>query len=229
MRSINLARFGTALALAGVAILAAASTASAQEVPGYASNGFFVGASGVPNFTFDGVTFDGSSYYRKVGGDEVLILPKLEPASTIRAVAGFRLTRGSFEVGYERVNQVGSFVGIPTDATFQALNFDERIYILTRGRIQPYGLLGLSLPTLTVKDGSVLHDQVGDARFRGFGVNIEPGVAVFVHPHVGVSAGYRYRVMWFDSAEGVSNTTYELRPRFRETAGSFSLSAFVTF
>jgi hypothetical protein len=52
---------------------------------------------------------------------------------------------------------------------------------------------------------------------------------VFPHPHVGLAAGYRYRLMWFDTAEGVSHTTYQLRPRFRETAGSFSLTAFVTF
>jgi hypothetical protein len=222
----NLARFVTALALS---MLTLAAVASAQETSGFAKNGPFVGVSGVPNFTFDGITFDGSSYYQQIGGDEVLILPRLEPTSTIRAVGGFRLTRGSFEVGYERTNHVGTFAGIPTDATFHALNFDERIYMLTHGRIQPYGLLGFSLPSLTIKNGSVLEDQVGDANFRGYGVNIEPGVAVFPHPRFGISVGYRYRVMWFDTAEGVSHTTYELRPRFRETAGTLSISASVTF
>jgi len=224
MASTAGARFFTVVAMC----LLAAPTASAQEAP-FAANGLFVGATGVPNFTLDGITFDGSSYYQQIGGDEVLILPKLEPTSTVRGFVGYRLTRGSFEVGYERTNHVGSFVGIPTNATFSALNFDERIYALTHGRIQPYGLLGLSLPRLTVKNGSVLDDQLGDASFHGFGLNIEPGVAVFVHPHVGISAGYRYRVMWFDTAEGVSHTTYELRPRFRETAGTVSFSAFVTF
>jgi Outer membrane protein beta-barrel domain len=227
MASTHTARFFTAL---GVCLLAFASTASAQELPGFASNGPFVGASNVPNFTFDGHTFDGSTYYRQIGGDEILILPKLAPTSTFRAMVGYRLTRGSFEVSYEKTDHVGSFVGIPLDATFKALNFDERIYILTRKRIQPYGLLGASLPVLTVKDGSFLRDeQIGDGRFKGFGINVEPGVAVFVHPHVGLSVGYRYRVMWFGTAEGVTHTTYELRPRFRETAGSMSLSAFVTF
>jgi hypothetical protein len=227
MPSINSARFVTAALTAS--LLTLASPASAQDGQAFASRGFYVGASGVPNFTFDGVTFDGSTYYRQVGGDEAMILPRLDSKSTIRAVAGYRLTRGSFEVGYESTNHTGRFVGIPADATFKSLNFDERIYMLTRGRIQPYGLLGFSLPRLTIKDGSVLDDQFGDAHFRGFGVNIEPGVAVFPHPHVGLAAGYRYRLMWFDTAEGVSHTTYQLRPRFRETAGSFSLTAFVTF
>jgi hypothetical protein len=226
MSSTDAARFLTTLV---ACLLAFASTALAQETAGSASNGFYVGASSVPNFTFNGDTFDGSSYYRKIGGDEVLILPRLEKRSTFRAVAGYRVTRGSFEVSYERTKHVGTFVGIPVDATFQAINFDERIYVLTGKRIQPYGLLGFSLPTLTVREGSFLDDRVGDGTFRGQGVNIEPGVAVFLHPHVGFSAGYRYRVMWFDTAEGVTQNSYILRPRFRETAGSVSLSAFVTF
>lgn len=52
---------------------------------------------------------------------------------------------------------------------------------------------------------------------------------MFPIPRVGVSTGYRYRMMWFTSATGVTNTNYELHPRFRETAGSLSISAFVTF
>jgi len=210
-------------------LLTFAPAVSAQEIPGYAKNGFYAGVAAVPAFTFDGETFDGSSYYREIGGDEVLILPKLDSQSTMRAIGGFRLTRGSFEVGYERTRHTGTFMGLSGNAKFEALNLDERIYVLTRGRVQPYGLLGLSLPRLTVEDGSAVNDSVGDGSFHGFGLNIEPGVAVFVLPRVGFTAGYRYRVMWFDTAKGVSGKTYELRPRFRETAGSLSLSAFVTF
>jgi opacity protein-like surface antigen len=158
-----------------------------------------------------------------------MILPRLQPKSTIRGIAGYRMKRGSFEVSYERTNHVGTFLGFSSEATFQTLNFDERIYAMTRGRIQPYGLVGLSLPRLRVKDGSALHDQVGDASFRGFGTNAEAGVTVFPVSRLGVSVGYRYRVMWFDTAEGVTNTTYQLRPRFRETAGNISISASVTF
>lgn len=210
-------------------LLTLAPAVTAQDTTSFAKNGIYVGASEVPNFNLDGVTFDGSSYYRSVtGNNEVLILPRLQPKSTIRAIGGFRLDRGSFEVSYERTNHVGTFLGLSGQATFQTLNFDERIYALTHRRIQPYGLLGLSLPRLTVKDGALLGDQVGDGSFHGFGLNSEAGVTVFPVPRVGVSAGYRYRVMWFDSAKGVS-TTYELRPRFRETAGSVSLSLSFTF
>jgi hypothetical protein len=222
----GLARFLVAVPLS---VLALAPAASAQEGSGFARNGLYVGASGVPDFTLDGLTFDGSSYYQKEGGEEILILPRLQPKSTIRGAAGFRLDRGAFEVSYEQTKHAGTFLDRTGEATFHALNFDERIFVLTRGRVQPYGLAGLSLPWLTVRNGSYLNDDVADGSFRGFGLNTEAGVAVFAHPRAGISAGYRYRVMWFDSASGVSRTAYKLRPRFRETAGSLSISAFFTF
>ena len=86
--------------------------------------------------------------------------------------------------------------------------------------MQPHVLVGGSIPWLTVKDGGFLNDDVGNARFRGYGVNTEAGVTVYPHPRMGIGVGYSYRVMWFDRATGVSETLYDLRPRFRETSGS---------
>jgi len=217
------------ISVVAVCVVAFPAAARAQEIQGFAKNGLYVGATAVPQFKFDGVTFDGSSIYREVGGDEILLLPSLDSKSTVRGIVGYRLTRGSFEVSYERLKQTATFLGLPGEATFRAFNFDERIYAFTRKRIQPYGLAGYSLPSLTIKDGSFLHDRVGDGTYNGHGLNLEAGATVFPIPRVGISTGYRYRMMWFGSATGVTNTTRELRPRFRETAGSLSISAFVTF
>jgi hypothetical protein len=54
-------------------------------------------------------------------------------------------------------------------------------------------------------------------------------VMIDTRPRVGINAGYRYRAMWFDSASGVTDTTYTLRPRFRETTGSIAIGASFTF
>jgi len=219
-----------ATAAVTVSLLAFASAARAQdEGAGFARNGMFVGVTAVPAFTFDGVTFDGSSIYRQVGGDEILLLPVLESKPAIRGLVGYRLTRGSFEVGYESLQQDATFMGLSGEAAFHVLNFDERIYALTSKRIQPYGLAGFSLPWLTIRDGSFLHDSVGDGTYHGHGINMEAGAAVFPHRRVGITAGYRYRLMWFDTATGVTNKRYDLHPKFRETAGNVSISAFVTF
>jgi hypothetical protein len=210
--------------------LGLAAPAWSQEAPGFAKEGAYVGVSGLPGFTLDGRTFDGSTYYQKVGGEEILILPRLDRQRMLRGIVGFRSKRGSFEVSYDQTRHVGTFVGIPgQEATFHSINGDERIFFLTRERIQPYMLLGGSIPWVTIKDGSFLDPDFGDGSFRGFGVNMEAGVTVFASPRVGISAGYRYRTMWFDSASGVSNTTYKLRPRFRETSGSAVITAHFSF
>jgi opacity protein-like surface antigen len=218
-----------AISVTTVCLLALPAAAWCQEQSGFAKNGAYLAVSAVPNFTLDGLTFDGSGMYQRGDAEEFLILPRLQARTSVRALVGFRASRGSFEIGYEQTKHVGTFLGLSGEATFHSLNFDERIFFLTRGRIQPYGLIGLSAPWLTVKDGSFLDPDVADGSFRGFGVNSELGVAVFVHPRVGINAGYRYRAIWFDKASGVSDTLYKLRPRFRETSGSLALGASFTF
>ena len=90
-------------------------------------------------------------------------------------------------------------------------------------------LVGASIPWFTVDEGSFLNDDVGNARFRGYGVNTEAGVTVYVQPRVGVSIGYSYRVFWFDRATGVLNEFADLRPRFRETSGNVVVTGLFTF
>ena len=213
-----------------VVLLAFAVPALSQERPSVAKEGVFVGVSGMPGFTLDGLPFDGETAYQVEGGDELVILPRLDRKPMLRAMVGIRSTRGSFEVAYDQTKHSGTFMGFPgVEATFHSMNFDERIFLVTRKRMQPYVLLGGSIPWLTIKDGSFLDPDVGDASFRGYGINTEAGVTVFATSRVAISAGYRYRSMWFDTASGVSNTTYKLRPRFRETSGSVVITGQFAF
>ena len=200
-----------------------------EERHGFAKEGGYVGVTSLLGFTFDGNVFDGESAYVEIGGDEVMILPKLEKKNLIRAILGHRWERGAFEVSYDRTKHDGLFQGESGEATFQAVNFDGRFFMATGSPVQPHVLVGGSIPWLRIKDGSFLDPVVGDARFRGYGVNTEAGVTVFPHPKVGVSVGYSYRVMWFDRASGATDKLFELRPRFRETSGSVAMSGFFTF
>jgi hypothetical protein len=223
-------RLGIAALPLFVLVLATPSWAQDEAVAGYAKNGGYVGASTLFNFSFGGETFDGVHAYQRVGGEEIVILPRFEGAhNVLRAVGGYRSGRGAFEFSYERTKHSGTFFELPTEATFHVLNFDERVYLITRNRIQPHLLLGGSIPWLKIKDGSFLDPDIGDASFRGFGVNTEAGVTVYPHPRFGISTGYRYRVMWFDSASGVSKTAAKLRPRFHESSGSVVVTGLFTF
>jgi hypothetical protein len=220
-------RLVTTLALL---LMPLAARAWSQERPGFAKEGVYVGVSAVPGFTLDGVTFDGATAYQKVDGEEIVILPRLDRKTMVRGIVGLRSRRGSFEVAYDQTSHSGTFLGVPgVEATFHSINFDERIFLVTRHRVQPYVMLGGSIPWLTIKDGSFLDPDFADASFRGYGINTEAGVTVYATPRVGISAGYRYRTMWFDSASGVSREASKLRPRFRETSGSVVITGIFAF
>lgn len=120
-------------------------------------------------------------------------------------------------------------MGLPGKATFQAINVDGRYFFAPRSRVQPHVLVGGTMPWFTVRDGSFLLDDVADARFKGWGMSGEGGVTVYVHRRVGVGVGYNYRALWFDRATGVSDTLYELKPRFRETSGALVITTHLIF
>lgn len=212
-----------------VFLIFVAMPALAQEQKGFAKVGGYAGVAVLPDFTLDGETFDGMTAYQKVGGEEIIILPRLDKRTMIRAILGYRAPKYGFEFSYDRTSHDGTFFDEPVDATFQAINVDARYFFVTSGRFQPHVLVGGSFPWLRVKDGSFLDPDVGDARFRGYGINSEAGVTVYPHRQLGIAVGYNYRVIWFDRATGVADEFGELRPRFRETSRGLVVTGLFTF
>lgn len=205
-----------------------------SQEQGFAKVGGYAGGSFSPAFTLDGNTFDGFTVYREVDGDEIALLPKLDTQKMFRGILGYRYERAAIELSYERTSHSGVFGEVIVgDATFQQLNLDGRLFFLTRARIQPYILAGAGFPWLTIKDGSFLMDEpdagLGNGRFKGYAVNTEVGVTVYPHPQLGIVLGYEYRPIWFDSATGITDTPYELRPRFRESSKGLIFTTLVTF
>jgi hypothetical protein len=212
-----------------VLLLLTAAHAGAQPAPGYAKEGLYVGIAGMWDFTLDGETFDGLTLYEAEDTAELFILPKLDEQDLRRIVVGFRSTFAALEFSYDRTRHDGTFADLEGEAIVNAINVDLRAFAMHTGRFQPHGVIGLNFPWLTVEDGSVLDPEVEDARFRGQGLNLEAGVTGFLTPRVGVSAGYVYRIFWFNRVRGVGDEPYRLDPRFRETTSGPVVMAFVTF
>jgi hypothetical protein len=208
-------------------VLSAASTpAWSQDFePGAAKEGGFVGVSFLPQFTFDGITFDGETFYKEIDGDEMMFLPRVDSQRMFRGILGYRARQASLELSYERSKHFGTFVDVPLNATFQAFNVDGRLFFLPTKRVQPSILVGGVYPMLTITDGSFLIDRFADARFNGYGVNTEAGVTVYPIRSLGINVGYAYRILWFDRVKGVSDKLFELKPKFRETSGSLVITA----
>lgn len=226
-------RFRRVTLTAGALILLAlAAPLHAQTTtrPAYPKVGGFAGVTFVPSFTFDGETFDGEAAYKQIDGEELVFLPRLDKQPLIRGILGYRARQASLELSYERTQHDGEFAGeFPMDATFQAFNVDARYFFLPTSRLQPHVLVGGSMPFLKIKNGGFLDPDSGDARFRGYGINTEAGVTVYPTQQLGIGAGYSYRVIWFDRVTGVSDELYELRPRFRETSGTFAITGTFIF
>ena len=217
------------LAAALLALPAPAFSQFSSGTPGFAKQGGYAGVSVMPGFTFDGITFDGESIYKEIGGDEIMILPKLSTQNLVRFALGYRSKQYGLEISYDRTHHDGVFVGTHGDATFQAINLDGRYFFLPAQRVQPYMGVGGSFPSFTVKEGSFLNEDFGDAKFKGYGVAAEAGVVFYPHRQLGISVGYNYRVLSFDKVTGVTDTLFDLKPRFRETSGTVVVSGHVIF
>ena len=200
-------------------VLTAATPAWSQEQQGFAREGGFIGVSYLPDFTLDGVTFDGETVYKEIGGEELIILPRLDVRNLARFILGYHGPQGSLELSYDRTRHDATFLGFGGEATFQAVNVDGRLFFARGSRVQPHVLLGGAFPWLSIKDGAFLDPDVEDAAFTGYGLNTEAGATVYLHPRLGVSVGYSYRMLWFRRATGVNDRRFELKPRFRETIG----------
>lgn len=232
-------RFSRSRALRALFVLSAlcltSVPAAAQVAPehGFAKLGGFAGVTFMPKFTFDGETFDGQTVYKQEDGEELVFLPRLDEQPLIRFILGYRARHASLEVSYERTQHEGTFMDVPMDATFQAVNIDGRFFFAPRSRVQPHVLVGGSFPWFNVEEGGFNGDfddpQTGDARFKGYGLNTEAGVTIYPTPAFGIGVGYSYRMIWFDRVTGVTDTLYELRPRFRETTGAVAVTGTFVF
>lgn len=232
-RDLPSSLFRTAV-LAVLVVGAVPLPAWSQDQGGFAKVGGYAGGSFVPQFTLDGETFDGLTYYQEVDGDEIAILPKLDKQRMFRGILGYRGEKAAIELSYERATHNGTFgEGGTGKGTFQQVNVDARFFFLTHGRVQPSVLVGGGFPWLTIRDGSFLENQpeagLGDGTFRGFALNTEVGVTVYPHPQVGIVLGYRYRPIWFYRATGITDTHYDLRPRFRESSQGIVFTTLFTF
>jgi hypothetical protein len=217
----------TTTILACAALPAAAQDDSSE--PGYAVQGTYVGVAPLLGFALDGITFNGETAFQEIDGPQIGILPKLDKKNMLRAVVGFRARPVAIEFSYELSHPGGTFQGLPVSSKFQAFNIDSRWFFNTFGRIQPHIVVGIAFPLLTVFDGVSDGTSIGDARWRATGLNTEVGLTIYANPRAGVSVGYVYRPLWFTTVRGLNDSTFELRPRFRESSANPEVLAFFTF
>jgi hypothetical protein len=168
----------------------------------YAKTGIYVGLS-LPYNNIEG-DFNGDTAL--VGASDIILVPSIENGFGFGISLG--VTSGQFagEINYLRTTHDGNFQGAKGDVEYNLVNLDGKYYFLAHKRVQPYLLMGLSFPWLTIVDGSATLSptpSVGDATLNGIGLNLGTGIAYYLHPRISINAGIIYRPLLYTRAEGV--------------------------
>lgn len=174
-----------------------------DDEPSYfAKRGFFVGGMGVAT-TLSDRDFDGQSGLVEPNSGAMLVLPELDPATGWGATIGYRSKRISVQYTYTESKHDDDFLGTSLEDDLQTYSLDFKHYWNVEGSLQPYLLLGITVPRVTVKDGANLGGNVGDAKFQGLGGNLGGGATLYITPHLALFGEAFYRWADFDRASAL--------------------------
>lgn len=225
--------FAVLFILMGLVIPAAAQD---RPSPGFAKEGAYIGFGVLPNFTIDAEEFTGGVIYVSEDDGEQTVIPTLDKRPVFRTIVGFRARPAALEFSYDRAEFKDDFLGLTGNSAYNSINVDVRVFFMTRSRIQPYILAGGAFQWVHVDDGSYapgadpfFDAPIGDAGFKGYGLNTEAGVAVFATRRAWVTLGGSYRVLWFRHGSDSDEEREDLKPPFEFMRASASVTGFFTF
>lgn len=192
----------------------------------YIKEGFYLG--GMVLYHTIGGDFDGETMLTI--SDEVFYVPKVEGNYGWGIVVGLRDPRFEAGLGFFGSTHDVSFFETEGEADYLHLDLNVKPNFLIADRpIQPYLLLGVGIGSLYVKDGSATTNDIGDASFRGIGLNVGGGIGYYFHPKVSISGGVLYRLMVYTSVTGVTETPRDLADRLGGSGVNFNIGIAYTF
>lgn len=186
------------------AISAAVGACCLAFSPLSSANSFYLGL-GAAYRTVDG-DFEGNSAIPAMTSSDVILLPKIDGAWGGTLFGGYSFTsRWAIEVGYTKTKHDATFGTRKLTADYHSLDIDFKYHFLDDTHaVRPYGLFGLNIDVLNVKDGTragSFGPTIGDAKYIGSGLNLGLGVDYFVTEHVSTGLGATYRFVQYSSAE----------------------------
>ena len=168
----------------------------------YAERGFFVGAMGVAT-TLSNSDFDGQSGLIDPQTGLTLVLPELDPGIGWGVTIGYRGKRNSVQFSYAVSEHDDDFQGTSFEDEFKNYSLDFKHYWNVEGSLQPFVLLGVSVPRVIVENGGNLGASTGDAAIQGLGANLGGGAALYLTPHLALFGEAYYRWAEFDRASSL--------------------------
>ncbi len=168
----------------------------------YAERGFFVGAMGVAT-TLSNSDFDGNSGLIDPVSGLTIVLPELDPGVGWGLTIGYRGKRNSVQFTYAVSDHDDDFQGTSFEDEFKNYSLDFKHYWNVDGSLQPFVLLGISVPRVIIENGGTLGATSGDAAIQGLGANLGGGAALYLTPHLALFGEAYYRWAEFDRASSL--------------------------
>lgn len=184
--------------------------------------GMYFSVSGVENKI--GGDFTGAKCYRYEESSLECIVPEIETDQ------GFGITIGAYngklagEFSYLRSTHNTNYFGSPYDGDVELLNFDIKFYMLRvlKQNIKAYFLTGVGLPRITIENAATDGVDMGDAIYKGFGLNLGLGTEIRVLPNLGIDGSMVIRGMRINRIEALGK---EMAPEdnFYATGRSYQI------
>ncbi|MFH1784655.1 MAG: outer membrane beta-barrel protein [bacterium] len=185
-----------------VLIFLGISSAASAKVKPYVEPGFYF-AIDVPYNTISG-DFDGEKVLASSDG-EVVAVPKIDNNYGFGGLVGYRNFPYSFELDFLFSEHNATWLNSDFKVNYSLVDFNMKVHFFEHSVTQPFLLFGLCFPELVIKEGSSINSDIGDVAFTtGAGLNIGAGISYYFLPKVAVNGGVVYRIIKYDSAEGIS-------------------------
>ncbi len=175
----------------------------AREAGGFrVEQGWYVGglyaASSHSEDDLDGQKF--------LSGVDTIVLPEIDVGDGPGGVFGYRFEQAAFEFSYYETKHDSEWTGTDFDTKFQAFGIDFKHYYLIDQRLQPFLMLGILFPKLTIENGSSQGALIDDGELEDdLAIRFGGGLSLFLTSRIQVGGHVVYRFLQqYDEAEGVA-------------------------
>ena len=168
----------------------------------FARRGFFVAGAGVATELADD-DFDGRSSFVHVPSGTQLILPELDRGTGWGLAIGYRGYSNSIQYTYAATTHDDDFMGTSLEDEIKTYSLDFKHHWNVDGALQPYLLIGVTVPRIRIDQGASNGAQVGVATYQGLGANLGAGAALYLTPRLALFGEAFYRWAEIEDARGL--------------------------
>jgi hypothetical protein len=170
--------------------------------------------------------FKGDTFLSGVG--QVCIIPQVGYGYGYGGLVGVREKSTAFELSYTRSAHTGLWAGANFESQLEIWGIDLRAFLFRLPPFELFALFGGCVPILTVFQGASDGFVIGDAKYRGFGLDIGAGVSFLLGNHFSLVAQAVYHGVFYSSVEGTDQISRDITDDLMGNGFDFNALLLVT-